>query len=45
MSAILFEFLFIDNTSDRNKLLDNNYIKKLGRLTAEGIAYAFNLRK
>src|SRR5690606_3583269 len=45
MSAILFEYLFIDYNADRNKLLNVSFRDKLARLTAEGIAKAFNLKK
>src|SRR5690606_35252816 len=36
MSAILFEYLFIDYHADRNKLLNVSFRDKLARLTAEG---------
>lgn len=45
MSAILLEFLFIDNRNDANKLSQASYRDRLARLTAEGIAKAFNLSK
>src|SRR5690625_3200889 len=45
MSAMLVEYLFIDNVTDANKLKNNAFKKKLARLTAEGIAKAFNLRR
>src|SRR5690606_27850140 len=45
MSALLTENGFIDNASDADKLKDPAFLKKLGRLHAEGIAKAFGLRK
>ena len=45
MSAILTENGFIDRKEDAAKLKDPAFLKKLGRLHAEGIAKAFGLRK
>ena len=45
MTAMLFEYYFIDTTSDRNKLQDASYRDKLAKLTAEGIAKAHGLKK
>lgn len=45
MTAMLIEYLFIDTAKDRNKLTNNSFQNKLARLTAEGIAKAFNLKK
>ena len=45
MSALLTENGFIDRKEDAAKLKDPAFLKKLGRLHAEGIAKAFGLRK
>ena len=37
--------MFIDNINDANKLRQASYRDRLARLTAEGIAKAFNLSK
>src|SRR5690625_3366908 len=35
MSAMLFEYLFIDNKTDQAKLKSNSFLNKLGKLTEE----------
>lgn len=45
MSAILIEYLFIDNSSERKKLNSASHRDKLAKLTAEGIAKAFKLKR
>lgn|SRR5690554_841907 len=45
MSALLTENGFIDRKEDAAKLKDPAFLKKLGRLHAEGIAKAFGLKK
>lgn len=45
MPSTLFEYLFIDNLSDRQKLSSSSFRKRLGKHTADGIAKALNVRK
>lgn len=45
MSALLIEYMFIDTTADANKLKSTPFKNKLARLTAEGVAKAFGLKK
>ena len=45
MPAILLEYLFISTKEDNDKLKSNSYRDKLARLTAEGIAKAFKLKR
>lgn len=43
MPALLIEYLFIDHPEDNKKLQDSNYLRWLGRITAESIASSYNL--
>lgn len=45
MSSILTENLFIDNSSDAAKLKDENFLNKIARGHAEGLAAAFDLKR
>lgn len=45
MHALLTENGFIDNQNDANKLKDKNFLNRLARGHAIGIAEAFNLKK
>src|SRR5699024_11376044 len=45
MTAMLFEYYFIDTKSDQKKLESASYRDKLAKLTAEGIAKAYGLKK
>lgn len=44
MPAMLFEYMFIDNRSDSQKLKSNAFLNQLGKHTADGIAKAINAR-
>ncbi|KYG30891.1 N-acetylmuramoyl-L-alanine amidase [Alkalihalobacillus trypoxylicola] len=45
MSSILLEYLFITNRQNSNQLKNSSYRDRVARLTAEGIAQAYNLKK
>lgn len=45
MPAVLTENGFIDTVSDANKMKNRNWIDKIGKAHAEGIAQIFNLKK
>jgi len=45
MDAMLVEYLFITNKKDSGLLKRQNFIDKLGKSTADGIAKAHNLKK
>ncbi|MBP1971795.1 N-acetylmuramoyl-L-alanine amidase, partial [Virgibacillus natechei] len=45
MSAILLEYLFIDNTVENTLLKQDNYRDWLGEITADAIAHSFDLGK
>src|SRR5699024_1759353 len=45
MDAMLVEYLFITNKKDSGLLKKQNFIDKLGKSTADGIAKAHNLKK
>ncbi|MED4083657.1 peptidoglycan-binding protein [Halalkalibacterium halodurans] len=45
MPAILIEYMFIDNATERSLLSDPSYRRWLGQITAEAIASSYNLKK